>query len=78
KIASSYGLAMAPPKPGKADVRGVEIGHGFIERTTFVIATSGKIAAVLSSKADQLTPDQHVLKSLAIVQKMKMDPSKGG
>jgi len=78
KIAASYGLVMAPPKAGAADVRGVAIGHGFIPRTTFVIGRDGKIAAVLSSKDDGLTPDQHVMKSLALVQKMKTDLTKGG
>ena len=78
RIAASYGLTMAPPKSGAADVRGVTIGHGFIPRTTFVVGSGGKIAAVLSSKADQLTPDQHVSRALEIVRKMKADKTKGG
>jgi peroxiredoxin Q/BCP len=72
KIAASYGLVMAPPKSGAADVRGVAIGHGFIPRTTFVIGREGKVEAVLSSKDDALTPDQHVQKSLAIVLQLKV------
>jgi peroxiredoxin Q/BCP len=71
KIAASYDLAMAPPKPGKADVRGAAIAHGFIPRTTFVIGADGKIVAVFSSQTDQLTPDQHVVKALAMVRQMK-------
>ena len=70
KIAKSYDLQTTPGKAGAKDVRGVEIGHGFIERITFVVGKDHKIIAVMSSKADKLTPDQHVDKSLAIVQKM--------
>jgi peroxiredoxin Q/BCP len=77
KIAASYELNMAPPKPGAADVRGVEIGHGFIPRTTFVIARNGKIIAVLSSKDDHLKPEEHIQKSLAIVQKIKANEAMG-
>jgi len=71
KIAQTYGLHVTPPIPGAKDVRGVGIGHGFIERFTFVIARDGKIVATFSSTRDRLTPDEHVYKSLAIVQKMK-------
>ncbi len=49
---------------------GVEIGHGFIERTTYVVGKDGKIVATLSSKDDGLAPDAHVEKSLDIVQKL--------
>src|ERR1700676_1079607 len=37
KIANSYDLTAASAKAGAKDVRGVEIGHDFIERVTFVI-----------------------------------------
>ena len=70
KIASSYGVAAVPGKAGLKDVRGVDIGHGFFERTTFVIDKNGKIVAQFSSTADHLSPDQHVKKALAIVQKL--------
>ena len=72
KIAASYALQVTPPKAGAKDVRGVEIGHGFIERFTYVIGKDGKIAATLSSTDDGLSPDEHVEKSLAILQKMKV------
>ena len=49
------------------DVRGVDIDHGFIERETFVIGKDGKIVAAFSSKADHITPDAHVTKSLEVV-----------
>jgi peroxiredoxin len=70
KIAASYDLNVSPPHAGAKDVRGVDIGHGFIERTTFVVDQNDRIAAVLSSKDDNLSPDQHVDRSLAIAQKM--------
>jgi peroxiredoxin len=70
KVATEYGLTAAKGRPGMKDVRGVVIGHDFIERTTFVIGKDGKVAAVFSSSADHITPQQHVEKALAEVQKM--------
>lgn len=72
KISSSYGLtAMKLPGTSKfKDVRGDAIDHAFIERTTFVIGKNHKIVAVFSSTADHLQPDQHVYKSLAVVDKL--------
>src|SRR6185437_5112733 len=67
KIAATYGLAMSPPKAGIKDVRGADLTHGFIPRTTFVIGKDGKIVAVFSSQTDRITPADHVEKSLAIV-----------
>lgn len=71
KVAASYDLGMTAAQPGLNDVRGVAIDHGFISRTTFVIASDGRIVAALSSEADHLRPDQHVARSLAIVQRMR-------
>lgn len=68
KIAASYGLKMMPPQKGVMDVRGQPVTHGFFPRTTFVLNREGKIVQVLSSEADHLTPDQHVTRSLAIVE----------
>ena len=70
-VAKSYNLSTTPPREGAKDVRGVEIGHGFIERVTYVIGKDHKIMAVMSSKEDKLSPDQHVDKSLAIVASAK-------
>lgn len=70
KIANSYNLTAQSARPGFKDVRGVEIGHDFIERTTFVIGKDHKIIATLSSADDKLTPDQHVTKALEIVEKL--------
>ena len=68
KIAASYGLSVQAGQPGMKDVRGVDIGHGFIERATFVIGKDGRIESEFSSQADHLTPDAHVKKALAVVQ----------
>jgi thioredoxin-dependent peroxiredoxin len=70
KIANSYNLTAQSARPGFKDVRGVEIDHDFIERTTFVIGKDHKIVATLSSADDKLTPDQHVIKALEIAQNL--------
>jgi len=70
KIAASYGLNISSVQSGITDVRGVKINHGFIPRTTYVINKNRKIIAVFSSGKDKISPDQHVTKSLAIVQKL--------
>ncbi len=66
-IAAKYGLIMSAPKLGIKDLRGQDLTHGFIPRTTFVIDKEGKIAAVFSSQTDHISPTDHVDKSLAIV-----------
>ena len=67
KIAATYGLLINPPKLGMKDMRGMELNHGFIPRTTYVIGKDGKIIAVFSSETDHISPTDHVEKSLAIV-----------
>jgi peroxiredoxin len=69
-IAASYQLATSPHKSGMSDVRGTPIDHDFIERVTFVVGKDHKILATLSSKDDHLTPDEHVKKSLEVVQQL--------
>ncbi|WP_018612420.1 peroxiredoxin [Segetibacter koreensis] len=70
KIAATYGLKLKPPQPGVKDVRGQEVTHGFIPRTTFVINKDRKIVAVFSSETDHIAADEHVKKSLAIVKEL--------
>ena len=67
QIAATYGLTISAPKAGIKDVRGQDLTHGFIPRTTFVIGKDGKIIAVFSSSTDHISPADHVEKSLAIV-----------
>ena len=72
KIATSYDLKVMPLDPAKAfkDVQGVDITHGFTERTTFVIDRNDKVVATLSSADDHIAPADHVDKSLAIVEQL--------
>jgi thioredoxin-dependent peroxiredoxin len=67
QIAATYGLTISAPRLGIKDVRGQDLTHGFIPRTTFVIGKDGKIIAVFSSTTDHISPADHVEKSLAIV-----------
>jgi peroxiredoxin len=71
KIAATYNLKVTPPRAGAKDVRGNEIGHGFIERVTFVVGRDGKVLATMSSADDHLSPVDHVDRSLALVQGLK-------
>ncbi len=66
KIARSYDLKVMEGRPGMKDTRGVDIGHGFTERTTFVITPDGKIAATIGG----LAPADNVDKALAEVQRL--------
>jgi thioredoxin-dependent peroxiredoxin len=63
-ISRSYELKVAEAHQGAKDTRGVEIGHGFAERTTFVVTPDGKIAATIGG----LAPADNVDKALAEVQ----------
>ncbi|WP_198683444.1 peroxiredoxin [Peristeroidobacter agariperforans] len=67
KIARSYELQVREGKEGMKDSRGKDIGHGFAERTTFVVTPDGKIAATVGG----LNPVENVNKSLEVVQKLK-------
>jgi peroxiredoxin len=49
---------------GLKDVRGVEIGHAFVERTTFVVTGAGRIAATIKGVA----PDKNVEQALDAVE----------
>jgi peroxiredoxin len=66
KIAQSYDLKVRNASAGAKDTRGVEIGHGFAERTTFIVTPNGKIAATIGG----LTPEQNVEKALEKVQQL--------
>ena len=70
KIAATYGLKLKPAQPGVKDVRGEQVTHGFIPRTTFVINKNRKIVAVFSSETDHIAADEHVKKSLEIVKEL--------
>ena len=66
KIAKSYDLKVRESVAGSKDSRGIEIGHGFAERTTFIVTPDGKVAATIGG----LTPEQNVEKALEKVQQL--------
>jgi thioredoxin-dependent peroxiredoxin len=66
KISRSYDLKVMEGHAGMKDTRGVEIDHGFTERTTFIIKPDGKIAATIGGVA----PAENVDKALAEVQRL--------
>jgi thioredoxin-dependent peroxiredoxin len=68
KIAKSYGLEVHQGPPGLKDVRGVEIGHGFADRVTFVVMPDGKIASTIGGRG--VAPDENVKQALAEVQQL--------
>ena len=65
-----YGVKLYPPQKGAKTIHGQAISHGFFARTTFVIAPDGKIVASMSTEKDGISPVQHVMRSLAIVQRL--------
>lgn len=66
-IARSYGLEVRAGREGAKDTRGIEIGHGFAERTTFIVTSDGKIAETVGG----VSPMENVRLSLAAVQRLK-------
>jgi peroxiredoxin Q/BCP len=67
KIAQSYDLKVSAARAGAKDTRGTEIGHGFAERTTFIVTPDGKVAATVGGVA----PTANVEKALEAVQGLK-------
>ncbi|TSA16829.1 MAG: peroxiredoxin [Betaproteobacteria bacterium] len=65
-IAKSFELTVRNAKAGIKDTRGVEIDHGFAERTTFVVTPNGKIVSTIGG----LAPAENVEKALAVVQQV--------
>lgn len=64
KIAKSFNLVVQDARPGMKDTRGIDIDHGFAERTTFIVAPNGTIAASIGG----LKPADNVEHALAAVQ----------
>lgn len=63
-IARSYGLDVRDGRDGATDSRGVEIGHGFAERVTFIVSPDGRIVETIGD----MSPMENVHKSLEVVQ----------
>ncbi|HEX2138456.1 MAG TPA: peroxiredoxin [Woeseiaceae bacterium] len=67
RIAKSYELKVQEAVDGAKDTRGQEIGHGFAERTTFIVTPDGKIAETIGG----MSPMENVQKSLEAVQRLQ-------
>ena len=65
-IARSYGLNVRDAVEGAKDTRGVDIGHGFAERVTFIVKSDGTIADTIGG----ISPFENVEKSLEAVQRL--------
>ena len=63
-IAKSFGLTVREAQPGRKDTRGLDIDHGFAERTTFIVTPDGKIVATIGG----LAPADNVQKALDTVE----------
>ena len=66
KVAKAFELNVTDIPAGRKDTRGVEIDHGRVERTTFIVTPDGKIAATVGD----LTPAANVEKALEVVQSL--------
>jgi peroxiredoxin Q/BCP len=69
KIANSYQLKIDPEEHGFKDTRGIEVGHGFTERTTFVVSPGGKIVATIGG----LGPAENVARALTESRRLAAD-----
>ena len=67
EIAKAYELEIHDAVEGAKDTRGEEIGHGFAERTTFIVTPDGKIAETVGG----MSPMENVQKSLEAVQRLQ-------
>ena len=67
KIARSYDLMVREGAAGMKDTRGVEIGHGMAERTTFIVTPDGKVSSTIGG----VTPTANVDAALVAVQALK-------
>jgi len=65
-IARSYDLSVRDEVAGAEDTRGIEIGHGFAERVTFIVTPDGKIAETVGG----VSPMENVRLTLEAVRKL--------
>ena len=65
EIAASFNISVRDAREGAKDTRSVEIGHGFAERTTFIVMSDGEIAETIGG----VSPMENVQRSLEAVQK---------
>jgi thioredoxin-dependent peroxiredoxin len=72
-IAKRFDLNIHPAAAGLKDTRGVVIGHGFAERTTFLVSTDGKIFASIGG----LSPTENVDKTIAAARRLVASKNTG-
>lgn len=65
-IARSFDLKVVGSRAGDKDTRGLEIGHGYTQRTTFIVKRDGTVAATVGG----VSPEENVKRALALVQTM--------
>ncbi len=70
RVAKGFDLPVAEIPAGRKDTRGVEIDHGRVDRTTFIVGQDGKVIATVGG----LAPAANVEKALDIVQGIKAKP----
>jgi peroxiredoxin Q/BCP len=64
KIAKAYGLTVKEAAAGRKDTRGIDIDHGFAERTTFIVTPDDKIAVTIGG----IAPEENVQTALDVVE----------
>jgi peroxiredoxin Q/BCP len=64
RVAKGFDLAVAEIPAGRKDSRGIEIDHGRVDRTTFIVGQDGKVVATVGG----LAPAANVEKALEIIQ----------
>ncbi|HZZ92745.1 MAG TPA: peroxiredoxin [Usitatibacter sp.] len=67
RIAKSYELDVEQARSGIKDTRGIDIDHGFAERTTFIVTPDGRIAATIGG----MSPQANVARALEAVQSLQ-------
>ena len=65
-IARSFDLKVVGAHAGDKDTRGLEIGHGYTQRTTFIVKRDGTVAATVGG----VSPEENVKRALGLVQRM--------
>jgi peroxiredoxin len=66
RIARAYDLSVKEGRAGLKDTRGVDIDHGFAERTTFIVMPDGRIATTIGG----MSPKENVDRALEAVQSL--------
>ncbi|WP_298233890.1 peroxiredoxin [uncultured Azohydromonas sp.] len=66
RIARGFDVGVSATPSGRRDTRGRDIDHGRADRTTFVLRTDGRVAAVIGG----IAPDANVLQALQAVRRI--------